>query len=86
MADAPKLSQEQIDRLIAQIERVERKRKIMLAGYLIAAVLLVAGQVFAFFVFASAASGKFVGWVFFLPFLVVGVVLWAFGRWAGRQT
>ena len=86
MADAPKLSQEQIDRLIAQIERVERKRKIMLAGYLIAAFLLIAGQVTAFFVFASAPSGVFVGWVFFVPFLVVGLVLWSFGHWAARQT
>ena len=86
MADAPKLSQEQIDRLIAQIERVERKRKIMLAGYLLAAFLLIAGQVLAFFVFATTQAGTFVGWVFFVPFLVVGIVLWGFGRWAGRQT
>lgn len=86
MAEAPKLSQEQIDRLIAKIEQVERKRKIMLAGYLLAAVLLIGGQVMALFVFATASSGVFVGWVFFVPFLVVGLVLWAFGRWAARQT
>lgn len=86
MAETPKLSQEQIDRLIAKIEQVERKRKIMLAGYLLAAFLLIAGQVTALFVFATASSGVFVGWVFIVPFLVVGLVLWAFGRWAGRQT
>jgi hypothetical protein len=86
MAEAPKLSQDQIERLIAKIEQVERKRKIMLAGYLLAAFLLIVGQVTAFFVFATAPSGVFVGWVFFVPFLVVGLVLWGFGRWAGRQT
>jgi hypothetical protein len=86
MAADPKLTQEQIDQLIARIDRIERKRRIMLAGYLTAAVMLILGQVLAFVVFARAASGQFVGWVFFIPFTLVGVALWAFGRWANRQT
>jgi len=85
MAEEPRISQEQIDRLIAAIDKVERKRKIMLAGYLIAAVVLILGQVGAFWVFATARSGVFVGWVFFIPFAFVGSVLWAFGKWAARQ-
>jgi len=85
MADEPRLTQDQIDRLMAQIEKVERKRKIMLAGYLVALAVLVLGQAGAFWIFASAPSGTFVGWVFIVPFGVVGAVLWLFGRWAARQ-
>ncbi len=80
----PDLSQEQIDKLIAAIEKVERKRRIMLGGYLLALVLLVGGQIGAFVVFGSAPPGTFMGWVFLVPFGAVGLVLWAFGRWAAR--
>ena len=85
MADDPRLSQEQIDRLIAAIDRVEKKRKLMLAGYLVALAVLVVGQGAALVVFATAPPGRFVGWVFFVPFTLVGVVLWGFGRLAGRS-
>jgi amino acid transporter len=84
MADDPRLSQEQIDRLIAQIDRLERKRKLMLAGYLTALGVLVVGQGTALVIFATAPPGQFVGWVFFIPFALVGVVLLGFGRLAGR--
>jgi hypothetical protein len=84
MADEPEVSREQIEKLIAAIEKVERKRKIMLLGYLLALVLLVGGQVTAFIVFAMSPRGSFMGWVFFVPFLAVGSVLWLFGRWATR--
>jgi hypothetical protein len=84
MADAPKLTQEQIDKLVAAIDKVERKRRIMLAGYVVALVLLVGGQVGAFVIFASAPPGTFVGWVFLVPFAAVGAVMWVFGRWAAR--
>ena len=85
MADDPRLSQEQIDRLIAKIERLERKRKLMLAGYLAALAVLVVGQGTALVVFATAPPGRFMGWVFFVPFFLVGAVLWGFGRVAGRS-
>ena len=84
MADEPEISREQIEKLIAAIEKVERKRKIMLAGYLAALVLLVGGQVVAFLVFTTSPPGAFMGWVFFVPFLAVGSVLWLFGRLATR--
>jgi hypothetical protein len=85
MADEPRMTQEQIDRLMAQIEKVERKRKILLAGYLVALAVLVCGQGAAFWVFATAPHGTFFGWVFIVPFAFVGTVLWLFGRWAGRS-
>jgi cadmium resistance protein CadD (predicted permease) len=67
------------------IERIERKRKIMLGGYLAALLLLVGGQVGAFFIYATAPADRFVGWVFLIPFALVGVVLWGFGRLARAQ-
>jgi hypothetical protein len=76
------LSQEQIDKLVAAIEKVERKRKILLGGYLAALVVLVVGQVLAFWVYGTSAPGSFMGWVFLVPFTAVGIVFWLFGRWA----
>jgi hypothetical protein len=75
-------TQAQIDALMRHIERIEKKRKIMLAGYLAALVLLVGGQIGAFVVYASTPPGTFVGWVFLVPFAAVGAVLWVFGKWA----
>ena len=82
MAD---LSQEQIDGLIKAIEKVERRRKIMLAGYLVALIALVGGEVAAVFVVASLPPGPFNVWVFLIPFALVGLSLWGFGRWARRS-
>lgn len=75
-------SQDQIDALMRHIERIEKKRKIMLAGYLAALLLLVGGQIGALLIYASTPPGTFVGWVFLIPFAAVGAVLWAFGKWA----
>ena len=84
MAEEPRLSEEQIERLVAAIEKAERKRRIMLAGYLAALLLLVLGQLGAFLIYAASPPGSFLGWVFFVPFTAVGIVIWAFGRWARR--
>ena len=73
-------TQEQLDALVAAIDRVERRRKIMLAGYLVALVLLVGGQVAAFYLVATAPEDRFLAWVFLVPFALVGGVLWLFGR------
>ncbi len=77
-------TQEQLDALIGAIDRFERRRRLMLAGYLLALVLLVGGQIAAFYVYATAAQGGFLAWVFLLPFAAVGLVLWLFGRLARR--
>jgi hypothetical protein len=75
-------TEEQIAALMRHIERIEKKRKIMLAGYLAALVLLVGGQIGAFVIYANTPPGRFVGWVFLLPFALVGSALWIFGKWA----
>ena len=59
-----------------------RKRKLQLAGYLVAMALWLAGMLFALVLYGTAEG--FVGWVFLLPFGLVGLTLWAFGKWAER--
>jgi hypothetical protein len=81
----PKIPQAQIDALIAAIEKVERRRKLMLAGYLASLVVLLGGMAGAFYVYGTAPRDQFWGWVFLLPFALVGGVLWLFGRLARRR-
>ena len=76
---------EQIEKLIAAIEKVERRRRIMVWGYLLAAVVLVVGQIFAFVAVARSPRGTFMGWVYLAPFALVGAILWGFGKWSGER-
>ncbi len=86
MADREvKLPQEQIDALIAAIEKVERRRRIMLWGYLLSALVLILGQIAAFVVVANVPRGTFIAWVFFVPFALVGVIFLVFGRVARKK-
>ncbi len=84
MAEGKGPTREQIDALVAAIDRFERRRRLMLAGYLLALVLLIGGQIAAFYVYATAPQGSFLAWIFLLPFAAVGLVLWLFGRLARR--
>ena len=78
-------TQAQIDALITVIERVERRRKIMLAGYLVSLVVLLGGMAGAFYVYGTSPRDQLWGWVFLIPFGAVGAVLWLFGRIARRK-
>jgi hypothetical protein len=82
--EEPRWTKEQIDAFVNAVDRVIRKRRIMLAGYLTALVLLIGGQLAALWIYGSAPRGSFVGWVFLIPFAGVGAVLWVFGRWSRR--
>ncbi len=79
------LTPEQIQLLADAIGRAEKRRKIMLAGYLVALIILLVGVPTCFVIVGRAARGVFVGWVFFVPWSLVGVTLWSFGRWAKRS-
>ena len=77
-----KLSPEEAAFFLAKLEAAVTKRKIQLTGYLVAMVVWLAGMVGALVVYGT--SEGFVGWVFLVPFALVGAVLWAFGRWSER--
>jgi len=53
-----------------------------LLGYLVAMVAWLIGMVLALAYFGM--TDGFVGWVFLVPFAVVGVILYLFGRWANK--
>ena len=76
------LSPNEADFFLRKLEAALRKRKIMLSGYIVAMVAWVVGMVCALAYFGIASG--FVGWVFLVPFAIVGVILWAFGTWAEK--
>jgi len=67
---------------VAKLEAALRKRKLQLLGYLIALVVWLVGTVFALAYYG--VSDGFTGWVFLVPFALVGAILYAFGRWADK--
>lgn len=67
---------------LTKLEAAFRKRKIMLSGYLVAMVAWLVGMLCAL-AYVGLSHG-FVGWVFLVPFAIVGVILYAFGAWANR--
>ena len=76
------LDPEEAQFFLEKLERAIKKRKIQITGYLAAMVVWLVGMMFAL-VYYGMASG-FVGWVFLAPFLLVGIVLYGFGRWANH--
>ena len=76
------LNPEEAQFFLEKLERAIKKRKIQISGYLAAMLVWVIGMMFAL-AYVGMGNG-FVGWVFLAPFGLVGVVLYAFGRWSER--
>jgi hypothetical protein len=76
------LSPEEAAFFLKRLEAAVTKRKIQLTGYLVAMTAWLAAMVGAL-VYYGTHDG-FIGWVFLLPFGLVGGILWAFGRRAER--
>jgi hypothetical protein len=76
------LSKDEAALFLFALEMKLRKRKIQLVGYLVAMAVWLAGMLFALVVFGMASG--FVGWVFLVPFALVGVILWTFGKWSEK--
>ncbi len=75
-----KLSPDEAAFFLHKLEMAIKKRKVQITGYLAAMLCWVIGMFFALAWFGT--HDGFVGWVFLVPFGVVGVILYAFGRWA----
>jgi hypothetical protein len=78
------LSPDEAAFFLHKLEMALKKRKLQLVGYLAAMLVWLIGMVVALAYYGSVERGTFVGWVFLVPFAVVGAVLWAFGKWADR--
>jgi hypothetical protein len=76
------LSPEEAQFFLLKLEAALKKRKLTLLGYLVAMIVWLIGMVFALAYFGIAEG--FVGWVFLMPFMAVGVILYLFGRWANK--
>jgi hypothetical protein len=76
------LSPDEAEFFLWKLEIALRKRKVQLLGYLVAMVVWLLGMVGALIIYGMATG--FVGYVFILPFAVVGLVLYVFGWWANR--
>ena len=76
------LDPEEAQFFLKKLEAAFRKRKLMLTGYLVAMVAWLVGMVCALAYFGMATG--FVGWVFLVPFAIVGLILYVFGAWANR--
>lgn len=76
------LSPDEAAYFLAKLEAAIRKRKLQLTGYLVAMVVWLVATLGAL-VFYGTYEG-FTGWVFLVPFALVGVVLFAFGAWADK--
>jgi hypothetical protein len=81
LAEAIKqLSPEQAQFFLTKLEAAYRKRKIQLTGYLVSIGMFLGGFVTAL-IYQAKASG-FTAWIWLLPFGLVGLTLFAFGRWS----
>lgn len=76
------LSPEEAQFFLHKLEAALKKRRTQLLGYLVAMVVWLIGTVFALVYFGT--HDGFTGWVFLIPFALVGVILFVFGRWAER--
>jgi hypothetical protein len=77
-----KLTPEQAEFFLNKLEAAIRKRKVQIIGYLVAMLAWIAGMMLAL-VWYGTHDG-FVGWAFLVPFGLVGVILFVFGKWAER--
>jgi hypothetical protein len=79
-----KLTPEQAEMFARALELAMKKRRIMFLGHIGALVALLASFVAALYIFANREPGTFVGWVFLVPFALVGAMLIGFGKLAKR--
>lgn len=76
------LSPEEAQFFIAKLEAALKKRRLQLTGYLIAAVVGFVAMIGAL-VYDGMTDG-FTGWAYLVPFAVIGIILWVFGKWSER--
>jgi hypothetical protein len=76
------LSPDEAAFFLSKLEAAVTKRKIQLTGYLVAMVVWLASMVGALAYYGT--HDGFVGWIFLVPFALVGLILWGFGRYSEK--
>ena len=78
------LTPEEAQIFLDVLEHALEKRRIQLWGYIAAGVTLIVGMLGVLVYWGNAPEGAFVGWAVGIPFLLVGIIFWSFGRWSNR--
>lgn len=81
-AAVARLSPEDAAMFLARLEAAITKRKLQLTAYLVAMAVWLVAMLGALVYYGS--HDGFVGWVFLVPFALVGAILWGFGAWSER--
>ena len=74
------LPPERAAELVAMLEASIKRRKLELYGYVAAAIIVLLGLVGGLLVMGSAKEGSFIGWIFFIPIGLAGLVMWLVGK------
>ncbi len=85
LEEIDKLSPQEAAAFLQLVEASLKKRRILLAGYLLCLIFMIGGMLAAFVIYAGREPDQFLGWVFLVPFALVGVTLSIFGSWSRRQ-
>jgi hypothetical protein len=79
-----KLSPAEAEFFLHKLERSIAKRRVQLWGYLIALVAWAVVMFFSLALYGAADPASFRAWIFALPFLAIGIVLYLAGFLAER--
>jgi hypothetical protein len=78
------LSPEEALKVLDVLEREMRMRTIQLYGYIVSGIVLLVGMLGVLVYWGSVPEGTQVAWTVTLPFLLVGIILFTFGKWSKR--
>jgi hypothetical protein len=79
------LTPEQAELFVRALHLAMRKRRVLIAGYIAAAISVVLGWLWALYIYgATRGSGEFMAWVFLVPPLLAAILLVTFGRISRR--
>ena len=79
-----KLSPADAEMFLHKLERAIAKRRIQLWGYLMALLVWAVAMFFSLAFYGAADPHSFRSWIFAMPFLGIGLVLYLFGALAER--
>jgi hypothetical protein len=83
-AELEKLTPEQAEMFVRALELAMKKRRVLLAGHLLAILALITGSALAFYLYGTGDPDSFRGWVFLIPLATAAVLYIGFGKLARR--
>jgi hypothetical protein len=79
------LTPEQADLFVRALHLAMRKRRILIVGYIAAAISMVLGWLWALYIYGKTRDGGvFTAWLFLVPPALAGIILVTFGRISRR--